>query len=157
LKPLLLGVVALLALLVGTGIGYYPRPTNTFTMTATTTITVTSSPLNTTRVIQSACRYLASNYNASTELIAETPSHERYYPYSDNYLAVLVLPRDCNYPGLAKSINETLSRYDASKIPNNYMVFSCRQYLNGAKDFNLSDHIWTRALSPVDQVRAERL
>jgi hypothetical protein len=112
-------------------------------MTATTTITVTNSPLNTTRVIQSACTYLASNYNASMELIAEMPSHERYYLYSDNYLAVLVSPRDCNDPRLARSINETPSRYDASKIPNQFMVFSCRQYLNGAKDFNLSDHIWT--------------
>jgi hypothetical protein len=121
LKRSSLGVTIILALLIGAGIGYYLLGGST--------------------VPPSACAYLASNYNASVGLISETPSHARYFLYSDNYLAALVLPKDCNNSSLAENINKTLSEYNASKIPNQFMVFDCKQDFQGAENYNLSDHI----------------
>lgn len=91
----------------------------------------------------SACTYLASNYNPSVGLIAETPSHARYFLYSDNFLAALALQNDCNNPSLAESINKTLSEYNASKYPNQFMAFNCKQYFQGSEDVNVNDSVWS--------------
>lgn len=112
------------------------------TITTTTMITSTVSPLD--AEIQAACKYLSSNYNTSLGLISENTSHTRYYLYSDNFLAVLVLQNDCGNPSLAQSINATLNSYDTQKIPNQYMVFACKgPYVDGSKDYELSGKIWT--------------
>jgi len=94
--------------------------------------------------MQAACTYLASNYNSSMGLIAETPSHERYFLYSDNFLASLVLSNDCGNSNLNRSISNSLAAYDPRTIPNQYMVFECLgPYFNGSKDYRLSDNILT--------------
>ena len=133
MKPLFFGVAVVFVLLVGAGVGYY--------------LSQESQPpvrlYAATQEIQSACTYLASNYSASLGLIAETPSHARYYLYSDNFLATLVLPNDCNNPSLAKNITSTLSRYDPSKIPNQYMALECQWNFNASNDYDLNGPIWT--------------
>jgi hypothetical protein len=91
----------------------------------------------------SACSYLASNYDASVGLISETPSRTRYFLYSDNFLATIVLPGDCNNASLAESVNKTLSRYSVSEYPNQFMAFDCRQYFQGSHDYDIEDSIWS--------------
>ena len=90
-----------------------------------------------------ACAYLASNYNASVGLISETPSHTRYFLYSDNFLAMLVLPTDCNNAGLAQSISRTLSQYNFTNYQNQFMAFNCKQYFQGSKDYDINGSIWS--------------
>jgi hypothetical protein len=103
-----------------------------------------TSLFNASEEIQSACDYLLSNYNSSLGLIAETPSHQRYFLFSDNFLASVVLPKDCYDPSLANSIDSTLARYNPSKIPNQYMVLECRgPYFNGSTNYELSGKVWT--------------
>lgn len=138
MKPLLLGVALVLALLLGVGIGYYLSPANS----------VPASLFGASQEIQSACNYVASNYNATVGLIGATSSIGPYFLYSDNYLATLVLPKDCNNPSLANDITVrmVLSQTSASKIPNQYMVLTC--LLNyppfqGSMNYSLSDNIWT--------------
>jgi len=146
---LLLGVAIVIALLVGVAIGYYSQreevatSTVTATYTAITTVSVTGSPFDAAHEVQLACAYLESDYNASLGLVWETPSHERFFLYSDNYLASLVLSRECGNLGLAERINQTLARYNAQEFPNQYMVFSCREDLNGSENYNLSGKVWT--------------
>jgi hypothetical protein len=148
-RLLLLGVSIVIALLAGMGIGYYSQLGNITTSTviatytATTTITITESPFDAVHEVQLACAYLESNYNASLGLVSETPSHERFFLNSDNYLASLVLSRECGNPGLAERINQTLARYNAQNFPNQFMVFSCREDFNGSTNYNLSGKIWT--------------
>jgi len=145
----LLGVGIVIALLVGIGIGYYPQlgrvttSTVTATYTTTTTSTVAGSPFDAANEVQLACTYLESNFNASLGLVSETPSHEHYFLNSDNYLASLVLSRECRNSGMAERINQTLARYDAQEFPNQFMVFSCREDLNGSKNYTLAGKVWT--------------
>jgi len=148
MRLLLLGVSIVIALLVGFGIGYYSRlggittSTMTVTFTATTT-TVTGSPFDAAHEVQLACAYLESNYNESFGLVSETPSHESFFLNSDNYLASLVLSRECGNPGLAERINQTLAGYDAQDYPNQYMVFSCKEDFKGSMNYSLSGKVWT--------------
>jgi hypothetical protein len=122
--------------------------TTTITTTITTAATVTVSPLDASQEVQSACTYLGSNYNTSVGLIAETPSHTRYFLYSDNFLAALAMPRGCPIPPhsripIYENINSTLSKYNSSQIPNQFMVFQCKWYFQGSHDYDLSGDIWT--------------
>jgi len=149
MKLLLLGVGIVIALLVGVGIGYYSQlgrvttSTVTATRTITTTFTVTESPFDAAHEVRLACTFLESDFNASLGLISETPSHEHYFLNSDNYLASLVLSRECGNSGMAERINQTLARYDAQEFPNQFMVFSCREDLNGSENYNLSRKVST--------------
>jgi hypothetical protein len=145
---LLLGVGIIIALLIGVSVGYHAQlgqittSTVTSTYTTTTTFTVTGNPFEAVREVQLACGYLESNFNASVGLVSDTQSHERYFLNSDNYLASLALSRECGNHGLAVRINQTLARYGAQEFPNQYMVFGCRDDLNGSKDYDLSGNVW---------------
>ncbi len=121
-----------------------PSPLVNYTSSYSTLLdAATAGRFDLSQEIRSACTYLASNYVNSSGLIAETPSHARYYLYSDNYLATLILPKDCNSSSLAMKIDEELSRYDSSAIPNQYMVFGCKLDFQGTNDYALSGDIWT--------------
>jgi len=148
-RLLLLGVGIVITLLVGVGIGYYSQreevatSTVTTTYTAITTVSGSGSPFDAAHEVQLACAYLKSEFNASLGLVWETPSHESFFLNSDNYLASMVLSRECGNFGLAERINQTLARYNAQEFPNQYMVFSCREDLNGSENYNLSGKVWT--------------
>jgi len=149
MRLLLFGVGIVIALLIGVGIGYYSQlgrvttSTVTATYTTTTTFTVTGSPFDAANEVQLACTYLESDFNASLGLVSESPSYEHFFLNSDNYLASLVLSRECGNSGMAERINQTLAKYDAQEFPNQFMVFSCREDLNGSKDYNLSGNVRT--------------
>jgi len=101
------------------------------------------NPYNASQEIHSACNYLESTYNASVRLIPETNSDTRYYLYSDNFLAMLALPKDCDNASLATSIQQTLSEYNSSKLPNQYMVFICEEHFQGSNDYHINGPIWS--------------
>ncbi len=148
-RLMLICVGIVITLLVGVGIGYYSQregaTTSTFTTTytKTTTISATGSPFDAAGVVQSVCSYLESEFNASLGLVSETPNHEHFFLYSDNFLASSVLSRECGNSGMAERINQTLAMYDAQGFPNQFMAFSCREDLNGSEDYNLSAKVWT--------------
>jgi hypothetical protein len=98
--------------------------------------------LNTNRQITLACNYLVSNYNASLRLISETTAHQKYWLYSDNYLASIVVNDRCKRTDISGLVSQRLS--ELPKYPNQYQVFSMPvAYFNASKDYNLSDSIWT--------------
>ena len=110
-----------------------------------TTIEITRAPvLEMNQEIVSACNYLSVNYNITNHLISETSAREKYWIYSDNLLASIVLYPICKRMDLATSISGVLANYPYSRFPNLYqaLVYSVSNY-NAAKDINLSDSIWT--------------
>jgi hypothetical protein len=136
LKHTTIGIVIALALVIGVGTGGG--------LAETTATVTTRSIFNATQEIRSACSYIVSNYENSTGLVAETPSLERFFLYSDNFLATLVLSNGCGNPSLAQSVNHTLSRYDASRFPNQYMAFECEgPFFEGSEDYHISGDVWT--------------
>jgi len=129
-------VAIVLALVVGAGTGEG--------LGAAASTATAQNVLNAAQEIRSACSYLESNYENSTGLVRETPTLDRFFLYSDNYLAARVLSSGCDNPGLAESINRTLSRYDASRFPNQYMAFDCRgPFFGGSEDYRVSGDVWT--------------
>ena len=123
-----------------------------------TTIEIKRAPVLTmNQEIVPACNYVIANYNMTNHLVSETSAHEKYWIYSDNLLASIVLYPVCKRMDLATNISGVLANYQYSKFPNVYQTFVYNvSNSDAAKDINLSDSIWTTAnnqtgtLSPND-------
>ncbi|HZY94301.1 MAG TPA: hypothetical protein VFE98_05485 [Candidatus Bathyarchaeia archaeon] len=71
--------------------------------------TITKTPiLNPNLELGLACNYTMSNYDSTIGLVAETPAHQKYWLYSDNYLASIALGVPCERFDVAAAINATL-------------------------------------------------
>jgi hypothetical protein len=93
---------------------------------------------------QTAINYLAANYNRNVGLIPETPHSNRFWLYSDNYLAVLALRQagssNSTLMAIAQNISTTLARYarNTGNAMNQYMALGGDW--KGSCSFNSADN-----------------
>ena len=97
-------------------------------------VSADSGPTVSPQVMPRAENFIANQFDPSVGLVAEYPGADRYWLYSDNYLASYVLltanPSNLTLQNLGRRISRNLSEY-ASQVPNvinEYMALNSSKF-----------------------------